>query len=248
MQRTCGFGHLYDADIYPSCPYCNRGTHAIFFGAGGENGQTESPSAYHAAGGERTQAPSGYRGADTGRTTAPSGYSGAGQGDYGTAADPRNAGQQSGDPGKTQMPESMRRRMEQEKENKTVGHFKKKYGIDPVVGWLVCIEGPEKGKDYRLYSRINTIGRAEDNDVALTMEQTVSKKNHAKLGYDPKHNAYTMLPGDGHNLVYLNDAPLYIPQMLHAYDVIEMGETKLLFLPLCSDSFRWPEEKVADKG
>lgn len=248
MQRTCSRGHLYDADLYASCPYCNRGTQAIFFGAGGNDGRTEAPSGYQ-MGGERTQAPSGFQASDTGRTTAPSGFGGQAQSNPGPTVDPRNAGghRDPSDPGKTEMPESMRRRMQKEKENKTVGYFKKKYGIDPVVGWLVCIEGPEKGKDHRLFSRINTIGRDESNDVVIAGEQTISQKNHVKLGYDPKHNNFTLIPGDGHNLVYLNDAPLYIPQMLNAYDIIEMGETKLIFQPLCSDKFRWPEEKVADK-
>ena len=249
MQRTCSAGHLYDADLYASCPYCNRGTQAIFFGAGGDTGRTAAPSGYHMAGGERTEAPSGFRGNDTGRTTAPSGFGGQPQSYVGATVDPRAAGahRDNSDPGKTEMPESMRRRMQQEKESKTVGWFKKKYGIDPVVGWLVCIEGPEKGKDYRLFSRINTIGREEGNDVVIPGDQTISQKNHVKLGYDPKHNLFTLIPGDGHNMVYVNDAPLYIPTVLNAYDVIEMGELKLIFQPLCSERFRWPEEKVAGK-
>lgn len=241
MKRTCSMGHLYDADIYASCPYCNKGTHAIFFGADGADTG-------------RTAAPSGYQGGDSFRTAAPSGYQGGAAQpavDCGPTVDPYNAGaQQNSDPGKTQMPESMRRRMEQEKAEKTVGTFKKKYGIDPVVGWLVCIEGPDRGKDYRLYSRINTIGRDESNDVVLEKEQTVSQKNHVRLGYDSKHNVFTMIPGDGRNMVYLNDSPLYVPQVLNAYDIIEIGDTKLIFQPLCSDQFRWTEEKakkVADQ-
>ena len=35
-------------------------------------------------------------------------------------------------------------------ENKTIGIYHKEIGIDPVVGWLVCIEGPDRGRDYRL--------------------------------------------------------------------------------------------------
>lgn len=250
MQRTCSKGHLYDADLYPSCPYCNRGTHAIFFGAGGDTGRTDAPSGYRMAGGERTEAPSGYRGENTGRTAAPQGYGIPVQNDMGPTVDPAHAGghPNNSDPGKTEMPESMRRRMQKEKENKTIGVFKKKYGIDPVVGWLVCTEGPEKGKDYHLFSRINTIGRDEGNDVVLSGDQTISKKNNAKLGYDPRHNVFTLIPGENEtNHVYLNDQPLYIPMMLNPYDIIEMGDYKLIFIPLCSDKFRWPDEKVADK-
>lgn len=234
MQRTCGFGHLYDADIYASCPYCNRGTRAIYFGEGG--------------GENRTAAPSGFQGGDAGKTTAPQGFGiPVDRGNTGATVAPSGSGMnRNTDPGKTEMPESMRRRMEQEKENKTVGFFQKKYGLDPVVGWLVCVEGPEMGKDYRLYSRINTIGRGEENDVVLAQEQTVSKHNNTRLAYDSKHNNFQVIPADGQNLVYLNDAPLYVPQLLKAYDVLEFGETKLIFVPLCTEQFRWPEKKVAD--
>ncbi len=33
---------------------------------------------------------------------------------------------------------------------KTVGIIKKKIGIDPAVGFLVCISGPHRGADYKL--------------------------------------------------------------------------------------------------
>ena len=215
MQRTCSAGHVYDADQFASCPYCNRNTRALQFGAGG--------------GYPPPAAPSGY-----GNTAAPGGYD---------AAIPPTGGRDS-TIGETVMPEAIRRRMEQEKDNRTVGEFKRRLGYEPVVGWLVCVEGPEVGKDYRLYGRINTIGRAEGNDVVLAQEHTVSQKNHVRLAYDAKHNNYQLIPGDGSNVTYLNDEPLYVPQRLNAYDVLEMGETKLMFIPLCNDRFRWPTSKA----
>lgn len=216
MQTTCGFGHIYDSNQYASCPYCNRGTRAVYFGAGGS---------------DKTVKPEHYRGnpVDYQRTVAPEGQD----------------NQRNDDIGKTDMPDYLKERIKNEEQNKTIGFFKQKHGLDPVVGWLVCIEGPEKGKDYRLLSRINTIGRAEGNDVVIASEQTISQKNHARLAYDEKHNNFQMIPGEGHNITYLNDMPLYVPQMLHAYDVIEFGETKLLFIPLCTERFQWKQE---DKG
>lgn len=206
MQRTCSAGHVYDADQFPSCPYCNRNTRAIQFGA--------------------TAAPAGY-----GATTAPAGYGAAPAGRDDTI-------------GQTVMPEAIRRRMEQERDNRTVGEFKRKLGYEPVVGWLVCVEGPEVGKDYRLFGRINSIGRAEGNDVVLAQEHTVSQKNHVRLAYDAKHNNFQLIPGEGTNVTYLNDEPLYVPQKLNAYDVLEMGDTKLIFVPLCSERFHWPEKRT----
>ena len=206
MQRTCSAGHVYDADQFASCPYCNRNTRASQFGA--------------------TAAPAGY-----GATTAPAGYGAAPAGRDDTI-------------GQTVMPEAIRRRMEQERDNRTVGEFKRKLGYEPVVGWLVCVEGPEVGKDYRLFGRINSIGRAEGNDVVLAQEHTVSQKNHVRLAYDAKHNNFQLIPGEGTNVTYLNDEPLYVPQKLNAYDVLEMGATKLIFVPLCNERFRWPEKRT----
>ena len=39
-------------------------------------------------------------------------------------------------------------------------------GFDPVVGWLVCTEGPDRGRDYRLRTAKNFIGRAPEMDSA----------------------------------------------------------------------------------
>ena len=206
MQRTCSAGHVYDADQFASCPYCNRNTRAIQFGA--------------------TAAPAGY-----GATTAPAGYGAA-------------PAERDDTIGQTVMPEAIRRRMEQERDNRTVGEFKRKLGYEPVVGWLVCVEGPEVGKDYRLFGRINSIGRAEGNDVVLAQEHTVSQKNHVRLAYDAKHNNFQLIPGEGTNVTYLNDEPLYVPQKLNAYDVLEMGATKLIFVPLCNERFHWPEKRT----
>ena len=225
MQANCGFGHIYDSDQYASCPYCNRGTRAIFFGSGG-SGRISAADVDVGGDGvqgdyQRTVAPSYPDSVD--KTVAPGGPSYVSDNTI----------------GKTEIPDYLKKQMETDERNKTIGIFKKKTGLDPMVGWLVCIEGPEKGSDYRLFNRINTIGRGEDNDVVIRSEQTISQKSHAKLAYDEKHNNYQMIPGDGRNITYVNDVPLYVPQLLHAYDVIEFGETKLIFIPLCSEQFHW---------
>ena len=225
MQRTCGFGHVFDADIYPSCPYCNSRSRAIVFGGEKEIPPTGIPSNYQ-SGADASPTQNSYGG-----TVAPSGFGKPMAGENAPI-------------GPTQMPESMRRRMEQDRNNRTVGQFKQKLGIEPVVGWLVCIEGPEMGKDYHLYGRINTIGRADSNDVVLAQDQTVSQKNHARVAYDLKHNQFQVIPGEGSNVFYLNDEPVYIPHPLQAYDILEFGQTKLIFIPLCSDRFQWPQKKA----
>lgn len=62
---------------------------------------------------------------------------------------------------------------------KTVGIIKKKIGIDPAVGFLVCISGPHRGADYKLVAGRNFIGRAAAMDVSLADDDTVSRESHA---------------------------------------------------------------------
>ena len=164
---------------------------------------------------------------DEGKTMAP------GMGSFNAAIMPNDAF----DAGKTVAPDSYRR--QKEEENKTVGVFKATQDLEPVVGWLVCFEGTEKGKDYRLWARINTIGRSEKMDVCIKGDNTISKENHARLAYDPKHNKFNLIPAASTNNIYLNDDPVYIPMALKAYDVIELGSSKMVFIPLCSEQFDW---------
>ncbi len=129
-------------------------------------------------------------------------------------------------------------------EGKTVGVFRKKLGIDPVVGWLVAIEGPERGNDYRITSERNFIGRAENMDVSIPGDETISRENHAIVSYNPKNNSFRLFPGESRGLVYLNEEEVITPAQLEAYDLIEIGETKLRFVPFCGERFQWKETKA----
>ena len=125
---------------------------------------------------------------------------------------------------------------------KTVAVMKKKIGIDPAVGFLICIEGPHRGTDFRLVSGRNFIGRAAAMDVSLPDDDTVSRESHALVTYDAKHNAFSLSPGQGRGITYCNDEQVEMVRPLKAYDIIEVGKSRLLFLPLCSQQFQWSEE------
>lgn len=124
-------------------------------------------------------------------------------------------------------------------DGKTVAIMKKKTGIDPVVGWLVCVDGPSRGKDYRIKSERNFIGRDPSMDISVQGDESISRNNHAVISYNPKNNSFRLIPGDGHGLVYLNDDEVFVPMELKRGDIIEMGQTKLIFVPLCGEDFTW---------
>ena len=124
-------------------------------------------------------------------------------------------------------------------EGATVRVIKKELGIDPVVGWLVCIEGPDRGRDYRIKSERNAIGRSETMDIAIKNDDAISRENHAFLSYDPRGNAFVLLPGTGRGLVYLKEKSVNQPVELAPYDIIEIGKSKLIFVPFCGESYQW---------
>ena len=148
-------------------------------------------------------------------------------------------GEPAASPGVTVAPASYGKGQDRSDTGKTVGVFQKKMSFEPVVGWLVCVEGPEKGKDYRIYGKNNTVGRSEKMDICIKGDSTISRENHARLAYDGKHNAFHLIPAESTNTIYLNDEPVYVPAKLKDYDVIEFGDCKMLFVPFCNDRFTW---------
>lgn len=121
----------------------------------------------------------------------------------------------------------------------TVAVVRKKMGIDPVVGWLVCVEGAERGRDYRIRSERQYIGSAQKMDICIGGDDTISRENHAAISFNPKKGTFLVLPGDGRGIIYLNDDEVATPTELQAYDVIELGQTKLMFVPFCGEQFKW---------
>jgi hypothetical protein len=121
----------------------------------------------------------------------------------------------------------------------TKGIYKQKMGVDPVAGWLVSISGPEKGLDYRITAERNFIGRAESMDIRITNDEAISRENHASVSYSPKNHTFRLYPGDSKGLVYLNNEEVLTPELLKPFDVIEMGQSRLLFVPLCGENFHW---------
>lgn len=124
---------------------------------------------------------------------------------------------------------------------KTVGIIKKNMGFDPAVGFLICIAGPHRGEDFKLISGRNFIGRAAAMDVSLGRDDTVSRESHALVIYDTKNNKFSLAPGQGRGITYCNDEQVEKVRPLEAYDVIEVGKSQLLFLPLCGERFQWDE-------
>ena len=123
--------------------------------------------------------------------------------------------------------------------NKTVALSVNEKGIDPVYGWLVCVDGEKKGMDFRICNEKSYIGRQKTNDICLDFDNSVSKEVNAIISYDKRNNGFFIQPSESKNNIYINESLLLNPVQLSDYDLIEIGQTKLIFRSLCGDAFKW---------
>ncbi len=131
-----------------------------------------------------------------------------------------------------------------EEESVTVARVEKNTGINPPVGWLVQIAGPNRGQSYEIHSERNTLGRSSAMDICLKGDVGVSRDTNGVISYNPRNRAFHLIPGEGKAIIYLNGEELLAPMALTAYDRIEISDTSLLFLPLCSQRFAWEDEQA----
>lgn len=123
--------------------------------------------------------------------------------------------------------------------SKTKAYWNEAEGVEPAVGWIVCIEGSERGRDYKIKSDKNFIGRSEEMHIHIQGDTYISRRNHAVICYNPKQRNFMLIPGEGTGIIYANEEAVYSPTELQSYDVIEMGKSKFLFMALCGQHFEW---------
>ncbi|SRR5579885_466161 len=116
-----------------------------------------------------------------------------------------------------------------------------KQGVEPVVGWLVCVAGPDRGRDFRLHAEKNYIGRSPAMDVVILNDNSVSRDKHGIVVFDPRKKSFWALPGEASGLVYLNGEVVYSPTQMSPGDLLELGQTKLVLVPFCGEKFSWEE-------
>jgi hypothetical protein len=110
------------------------------------------------------------------------------------------------------------------------------------VGWLVCLAGPDRGRDFRLHAEKNFIGRSPAMDVCVAGDESVSRDRHALVIFDPKKQVFWSLPGEAAGLVYLNGDIVHSPTRMNRDDVLEVGQTKLVLIPFCGEKYSWARE------
>ena len=132
---------------------------------------------------------------------------------------------------------------EQQEEDRTIsfGFFGMDSEQPPVTGWLVCIQGAQRGSDFRLHSGKNFLGRSPSMDIVLADDKTVSRDKHCSVVYDPKGNHFYLAPEKG-NIVLRNGNMVERAEILQERDTLQLGETILQFIPFCQEDITWEEE------
>lgn len=112
---------------------------------------------------------------------------------------------------------------------------------DLVVGWLVIIGGPGKGRSFELGLGTNSVGRSTNQKVRLDFGDTaIHREKHASVVYDPEGRRFFLQAGnDTRNLTYLGRDLVLLPVQLTGGETITIGKTTLRFVALCGPSFDW---------
>lgn len=139
--------------------------------------------------------------------------------------------------------EAMNSAVDPDEDGKTVSFYQARGGIDPVAGWLVCIEGEDFGGSFTIKSGRNFVGRSADMDIVLRGDNSISRVKHAVILYEPKRREFIAQAGESRELFYLNDEVVLNPVKLNQYDILTIGNTRLMFFPCCGENFSWDDYK-----
>ena len=98
-----------------------------------------------------------------------------------------------------------------------------------LVGWVVVMDGSQKGEDFRLREGQNTIGSATGSDVVLS-DQTVSA-THASIRY--KDGKFFLSDLDSSNGTFVNGMEERVARVeLNDSDMLRLGGVTLKFKAL----------------
>ncbi len=210
--KTCPNGHPYDPSRFDSCPYCNSGGFA----------PTLDPFAQDSAG--ETFDPSGS-GSSFSSTVPPDGD-----------LDSHRQGYERFTP--TVIPEV--RYSGRMQETQSVDPATPAGAPSPVVGWLVALDGPCRGTDYRIRIGYNYIGRTS-GDICIHGDATISSERDSSVTYVPQTRGFYIAHELGKNPLLLNGRPVIREAELKNHDRITIGSTNLIFVALSGEDFDWSE-------
>lgn len=114
---------------------------------------------------------------------------------------------------------------------------------DPVVGWIVVVQGPGQGRAATIGAGMNTIGRAEEERISLPFgDMQISARDHLRIIYDDAARSFLVVPGSGKNVSRINGQIVAMPMPLPNYATIQLTRnTAVRFTAFCTDTFDWAD-------
>lgn len=134
--------------------------------------------------------------------------------------------------------ESVTMSIEQSNNGQTIGVYSGSVRSNPVVGWIVCTSGPEKGRDYRIHAGRNFIGRSGKMDISIMDDPQISRENHASIVFDPKSKAFYLVSDNSATTACQGNAVID-PVQIYDNDLISMGSSEFRFIAYCKGDIQW---------
>lgn len=250
--KVCPNGHHYNTDDNASCPYCEQSK----YNNGFDWSEVELSGETSAMGGwnRQTEPDGGWD--DKTNVMSESGNNGAfNGGNLDGRTEPLEGNRRNGSMGQRYQDDIRTSAMSagsfnwgnsvpraNDSEETQAAWAQKEYQQQPVVGWLVCIDGPDKGKDFCLHGAKSAIGRRKDSAVLLTDTKISRDGFPALIVYDDrKSHRFYLASGDAssHNNVELAGNMLLGQSLLNPYDEIRIEDTVMVFVPFCGEDFHW---------
>lgn len=115
-------------------------------------------------------------------------------------------------------------------------------GIAPVLGWLVCLNGPRRGRDFRVNVERCFIGRTQSNDISLSWDNSLQRDSHVVIYYNKEKNTFWLDVSQSKENICINGDLVFAQVPLGDRDVITVGETQLMFCAFCRDALSWRKD------
>jgi hypothetical protein len=96
-----------------------------------------------------------------------------------------------------------------------------------LVGWLVALNGPNKGDDYRIFDGKNVLGTSADCDIVITDPYLSAK--HCTIRHE--NGTYTLIDLDSTNGTFVNQKKATKMELIDN-DTIKFGKTDFKFKSL----------------
>lgn len=210
----CENGHIYDSTLYEKCPYCINKEVRIDFSSTAENIGRTMPLETSEGIGKTVPVMEQFLPtspeADTIGKTVP-------------VSNINNSEMQ--DIGKT-VP-VMHKTIPQNTE-KTV----------PVFGWLVSVDGEDKGRDYKITSANCSVGANSDADIKLNIKGGYAGAMF-RVCFDGRGGDFYLVPDSSYTNIYIEGEPVYSQRKLEARTCIEVGGSKFIFVAFCNSQISW---------